>query len=142
MTVVTKAPSDHRLRPFFTALRRGLTTIERDAPHAGLHMLRALRRGEVLGIPMDLKTRSESICIPFFGHDAEAPVGAVRLAIRAKVPLVVASLGVGDIVTHRMVSTEGRSESEVVKDIYAEFEHRILALPQQWLWLHRRWNLV
>jgi lauroyl/myristoyl acyltransferase len=142
LTIVTKAPSDSRLLPFFTALRRGLTTIERDSAHAGLRMLRALKHGAILGIPMDLRTRSQSTQISFFGHLVDAPIGAARIALRARVPIVVASLDRGGVVTHQLVPTEGLNESEVVKRIYAEFELRILALPEQWLWLHPRWNLV
>jgi Kdo2-lipid IVA lauroyltransferase/acyltransferase len=143
LSVLVKGPYDPRFGGLFTKLRGALPSIDRDHPHAGLTMLRVLRRGHVLGVPMDLKTRSLSMTIPLFGKAARTAVGAARLALRTSAHVVVVSMGPANEVTLDEMQTEDLSrsgETELLRRIHKSFEARIRALPHAWLWLHERWD--
>ena len=45
-------------------------------------MLRALRKGEMLGLLIDQDTRVQSVFVPFFGQPAATPRAAADLALR------------------------------------------------------------
>src|SRR4029079_11559336 len=68
-TAVAREAYDPRLTRLYDRLRggRGLPTISRGAPGAAARLLRTLKRGGVLGIPMDLSSRVPSIEVPFLG---------------------------------------------------------------------------
>lgn len=141
LTVVTKAPSDLRYQPWFRQLRRGLDSIERDRKYAGIKMLRTLRRKEVLGIPMDLKTRSECAEVFFFGRSTRAPLGPAQLALRTGAVVLLASATPNETVdVVRIDSGEAESAQALTAEIYRQFEQRIRNHPEAWLWLHKRWS--
>src|SRR5262249_37040630 len=62
LTVVAREPYDPGLAFVYERLRdrRGVPTVYRGRSGAGASLLRVLRRGGVLGIPMDLRTRALS----------------------------------------------------------------------------------
>ena len=158
-TAVAREAYDPRLTRLYDRLRggRGLPTIYRGAVGAGAALLRTLRRGHVLGIPMDLASRVPSIDVPFLGRVAPTPVGPARLALRTGAAVVVGVPGPID----RSGSAEGRAlelELTIVRiateDLVASREGeqvltgrindalstRIRALPEGWVWMHPRWG--
>ncbi len=152
--VVGRESYDPRLMEVYRRLRR-YETVYRGAPGAGVRMMRVLRRGAVLGIPMDLKTRAPSVLVPFLGAHSPTALGPARLALRSGAAVVVATVepgsgvanerdasstlavGVTRIATGDLVgSTEG--VTELTARINAELGRRIAALPTLWPWMHRR----
>ncbi len=59
-----------------------------DARHA---LMRALRRGESVGLVADRDLTGTGIMVPFFGHPAPIPAGPALLAIEAGVPIYAGS---------------------------------------------------
>jgi KDO2-lipid IV(A) lauroyltransferase len=151
-TAVAREAYDPRLTRLYERLRggRGLTTIYRGAPGAGVALLRTLRRGRILGIPMDLASRVPSIHVPFLGHDARTPVGPARLALRTGAAVVVGvpapsgtasadlELAVTRIVTSDLVSSP-EGERVLTTRINDAISARIRAMPEGWVWMHPRW---
>jgi KDO2-lipid IV(A) lauroyltransferase len=151
-TAVAREAYDPRLTRLYERLRggRGLPTIYRGAPGAGVAMLRTLRRGRILGIPMDLASRVQSIDVPFLGHDARTPVGPARLALRTGAAVVVGvpapsgtapgelELAVTRIVTSDLASTH-EGERVLTTRINDAISARIRAMPEGWVWMHPRW---
>lgn len=151
-TAVAREAYDPRLTRLYERLRggRGLATIYRGAPGAGMALLRTLRRGRVLGIPMDLASRVPSIDVPFLGRDARTPVGPARLALRTGAAVVVgvpapANGGPGDL--ELTVTRIGTSDLDASPDgerilttrINDAISARIRAMPEGWVWMHPRW---
>jgi KDO2-lipid IV(A) lauroyltransferase len=144
LTVVAREPYDPRLGNVYRRLRetRGVRTVYRGASGAGIALVRVLRRGGVLGIPMDLASRVPSVAVPFLGVSAPTPLGAARLAIRTGAAVVVGtvaraedgSLGLSFV----RIDASG-SEPELLARINAELSARIRAIPEAWPWMHRRW---
>lgn len=155
LVVVTREPYDPRFAPLFERLRggRGVRAIARGAPGAAASLLRTLRRGEVLGIPMDLASRVPSVEVPFLGVPAPTPVGPARLALRTGAAVVVGTVAPGRAGTLAITATRidtsdlggaaaherGQSERELSARINAELARRIRALPASWVWMHDRW---
>jgi lauroyl/myristoyl acyltransferase len=52
-------------------------------------MLRALRRGESVGLVADRDIAGNGLAVPFFGHPARIPAGPALLALEAGVPIYV-----------------------------------------------------
>ena len=71
----------------FIRERAGVQIIRKHT--AAREMLRSLKRGEIIGIPLDQNAkRSEAIWVPFFGELAATPGGFDRLAMMAGAPVV------------------------------------------------------
>lgn len=120
----------------------------RAKPGAAIRILRTLRRGAVLGVPMDLRSRVPSCEAPFLGHPAATPVGPARIALSARAPVVVGTAAPGPsglVVTATRISSGNLSRDEtgariLTARINAELSRRILALPHAWVWMHDRWS--
>jgi KDO2-lipid IV(A) lauroyltransferase len=54
---------------------------------AGIEVVRALRGGALLAMPGDIPWDSRSIVAPFFGRPSRFPIGPVRIARLAEVPI-------------------------------------------------------
>jgi KDO2-lipid IV(A) lauroyltransferase len=154
-TAVAREAYDPRLTRLYERLRggRGLATIYRGAPGAGVALLRTLRRGRILGIPMDLASRVPSIDVPFLGRDARTPVGPARLALRTGAAVVVgvpapsssadAVAGELELAVTRIVTSDldasPESERILTTRINDAISACIRAMPEAWVWMHPRW---
>ncbi|WP_394838523.1 lysophospholipid acyltransferase family protein [Pendulispora rubella] len=156
LTTVARESYDPRLTALYDRLRgsKGVASIYRGAPGAPVRMLRTLRSGGLLGMPMDLRSRVPSIDVPFLGTPAATPVGPARMACRTGAVIVVgtaapftgaasdpsnASGGLQLTVT-RLTIDDPASEAAVTARINDELSQRILAMPEQWVWMHPRWS--
>lgn len=141
---VTREPYDPRLERWLSGVRARVTTIPRGAPGAARAMLRVLRDGGVLGIPMDLATRgAESTDTIFLGQRTAMVTGPARLALRTGAALVVAtythSAGRESLRVRRIVPKP--NDPRATTDTLARaLTDAILECPEEWLWLHPRWT--
>ena len=119
---------------------------------AAREMLRSLKRGEIIGIPLDQNAkRSEAIWVPFFDELAATPSGFDRLAMMAGAPVVPVFI---------VRQPDGRSHViEIFEEIPQQrtgdrdadalvntaryqkaIEEMVRKYPEQWLWTHRRYR--
>lgn len=120
---------------------------------AARDILRLLRRGELIAVPIDQHAPGGSgIPVPFFGRLANTTSGPARLAQIAQVPIQVAVLArIGESGKHVIVSgatidppPRGKDPAallEVTTRLNLELEAIIRRYPEQWLWMHRRWRV-
>jgi KDO2-lipid IV(A) lauroyltransferase len=144
LTVVAREPYDPRLGRIYHRLRevRGVRTVYRGADGAGIALVRVLRRGGVLGIPMDLASRVPSVDVPFLGSPAPTAVGPARLAIRTGAIVVVGTAArdeSGRLGLSFVRVGDTLSETDLTARINTELSARIRAMPEAWPWMHRRW---
>ena len=66
--------------------RRGLEIVSVDA---SLRAVRLLRRNGILVVGADRDMTASGVLVPFFGSAARLPIGAVRLALRFDVPVLL-----------------------------------------------------
>jgi len=150
LVALSRESYDPRFTEVYDRLRSsaGVRVIWRGAPGATVRIVRTLRNGEVLGVPMDLRARVASIGAAFLGHSAPTALGPARIALRARAPVVVATVapgGDGGLVVSatRIVADDLRPDpagtSTLTTRINDELSRRILALPHAWVWMHPRW---
>jgi KDO2-lipid IV(A) lauroyltransferase len=143
LTAIVRESYDPRFDGITGAVRAraGLGTIARGSPGAGARIVRTLRSGGVLGIPMDLKTRAESVPVPLLGGVAMTPIGPARIARRTGAPVVVCTVEPRDILTVTCTRLDPcASDLELTARINAELGRRIRLSPERWLWMHPRFE--
>ncbi|HKD68207.1 MAG TPA: lysophospholipid acyltransferase family protein [Candidatus Binataceae bacterium] len=134
----------------FVRERAGVEIIRKHA--AARAVLRALRDGEMIGIPFDQNAkRSEALFVPFFGELAATSSGLARLA-RMSGAAVVPVFIVRDPNrrTHRIViepelSLQHTADAEAdilenTRQFVDAIERRVRSHPDQFLWTHRRYR--
>jgi KDO2-lipid IV(A) lauroyltransferase len=150
LTVLARESYDARLTHLYDRLRSklGVRAIYRGDPRAALRIVRTLRSGRVLGIPMDLRSRVPSVDVPFLGFSAPTALGPARIALRTRAPVVVGTaaprVGGTLAVTFTRIPTADlhpghEGEVALTARINAELSVRILAMPEAWVWMHPRW---
>jgi len=119
---------------------------------AAREMLRGLKRGDIIGIPLDQNAkRSEAIWVPFFNELAATPSGFDRLAMMAGVPVVPVFIVrqpdgrshvieiFEEIPQHR--TGDRKADALVNTARYQKaIEEMVRKYPEQWLWTHRRYR--
>lgn len=158
---VVREPYDPRLARWTRALRRDFVCLPRG-PSATRAMVRVLRRGGVLGMPMDLATRGAASCVvPFLDQPTAIVSGPARLALRCGAQVIVATytqkrghegLRVWPVRTERSPKwgrpssrfENGQDENmqtvHLTEQLAATLSEAIGLCPNEWLWLHPRWN--
>jgi KDO2-lipid IV(A) lauroyltransferase len=128
--------------------RSGVRILWRGRPGALSGIVRTLRQGGVLGVPMDLRSRVSSRLVPFLGVPAPTAVGPARIALLTGAAVVVGSVAPAAdgslVVTATPIPASdldpGEEGSlELTTRINAELSRRILAIPHAWVWMHERW---
>ena len=113
--------------------------------------LKALRRGEIIGLLMDQSSlRHEGIPVPFFGTDAYTSIGPALMALRAGCPVIGVFLVRQGPGKHRLVFSDEiplQRSGNLRQDIADNtrrfnqlIESYVRAYPDHWFWLHRRWK--
>jgi Kdo2-lipid IVA lauroyltransferase/acyltransferase len=152
LTTLARESYDPRFTRMYQRLRgaRGVRVVWRSgagsmATTAGI--VRTLRSGGVLGVPMDLRARVPSCASPFLGHPAPTPIGPARIALRTGAAVVVGTVapsGAALVITATRIATTGLdsrdAEGDLTARINGELSRRILAMPHAWVWMHERWT--
>jgi KDO2-lipid IV(A) lauroyltransferase len=152
LVTVARESYDPRFTRLYERLRssRGVKVVWRSHPAVALRMVRVLRSGGVLGIPMDLRSRVASADIPFLGHPALTAIGPARLALRTGAAVVVGTVAPsrateGHVDRHvvtmtRIALDEPTDAHTLTARLNEELSRRILQWPEGWLWMHDRWT--
>ena len=129
-------------------LRHGMGTLYTDEPSSKL--VRLLRAGHAIGLAGDQDVVDlTGVFIDFLGRPAYTPLGPARLALAARVPLLVGMmLRTEDGFRMQMnppimpdFSAPKREEVvRLTRAWSAELETVIREHPEQWAWFHRRWK--
>ncbi len=146
MAVVARELDDAGLQATLLDLRArfGSRTIVRGTPGAARELLKTLRGGGALGMLIDQDTKVDGVFVDFFGRPAYTPVGAAELAARfgaAVLPTFIERLPDG---THRARIAPALDLPEdpvaATQAMTRTIEAQIRRVPEQWVWLHRRWR--
>ena len=126
----------------------GIEVLEREDTRA---MLRALRNNRILGILPDQHAAGGSVIVDFLGRPAATAVGVATLAARTGARVVPGFClrrpdGSFDVIVQPPLElaqtgdreADLRANTALMNQVIGE---QILAHPEQWLWLHRRWKV-
>lgn len=151
MTAAGRKLPDPRFDSLLTRLRTrfGGEAVSRGS-NAGQSLLRALRRGRVVGLLIDQDIAAPGVFVRFFGHPAWTPTGPAVLALRAQSPLVVGFArrlpkGTMELRFEPPIDPKGDAKNEqdvgqLTAYLSQRIEAHIRSCPEQWVWFHRRWR--
>ena len=134
----------------FVRKRAGVTMMRKYA--AARMVLRALKRGEVVGIPFDQNAkRSEAVFVPFFSELAATASGLARLVAISRAAVVpVYLVREPSMRTHRIeiydeipiqrTDDAGADVVENTRRFMQPLEEIVRRYPEQFLWTHRRYR--
>jgi KDO2-lipid IV(A) lauroyltransferase len=128
--------------------RYGVTLLAAKGADGSREMLRALGRGDAVGILADQKFNA-GVLAPLFGVDAYTATGPVVFALRFGVPMLPVSVqrlskARFRVIVHEPIVLEntGHRTADIeagVRRMNGFLEERIRARPAEWFWVHKRW---
>ena len=124
--------------------RRNVEVIYRGAPNAPFAIVRALRQGRVLGFLLDMPGSIATQGVTWLGLPSRMPVGAARLALRLRTPVVVGTPAPNSTgLAIRIAKLDAadldpgdRGEAELSQRMADALSDRIRLLPTEWPWMH------
>jgi Kdo2-lipid IVA lauroyltransferase/acyltransferase len=146
LTVVARGLDEEPLNALLVGMRRkfGTQTLERGSPGASRRLLEVLRGDGALGILIDQDTRVDGAWVPFFGRPAYTPVGAAKIALSRQatvIPIFIERLADGSHLARFLPALELPADPvEATAKMTALIEQQIRHVPEQWVWMHRRWR--
>ncbi len=151
MTVAAREIYDPRLDVIARRLRGrfgGATELRGEG--AGRRLAQALRRGRVIGLLIDQDIDAPGVFVEFFGHPAWTPSGAAVLALRTGAPLVVGFarrqadgtmlVALDPPLTTPATGDLRRDAAQLTALLTSRIEAQVRSCPEQWVWMHRRWQ--
>jgi KDO2-lipid IV(A) lauroyltransferase len=128
--------------------KRGMKNIARINAYPKL--LEALGSGDCLIIMIDQDTTVKGVFIDFFGRPAYTPIGAARLAMDSKSPVVPMFMRRLPNDKHQFTilpAITWINTGDVEKDLLENTKEytRVIEIairndPEQWVWMHERWK--
>jgi len=119
--------------------------------HVGPRVLRALRRGDILALLIDVPAPGASVEVNFFGAVAEVAAGPARIAIRTGarvIPAVIAREPGNDEIMRPLLDFNVRLEPsgdeeqdvrQLTQKIMSSLERFIRQYPEQWFMFRPMW---
>jgi KDO2-lipid IV(A) lauroyltransferase len=124
--------------------RMGVSTL--PARGVPLAAIRHLRRGGFLGVLMDHRVKRGGVTVRFMGQSTRMTEAPARIALAENVPLVM--VGIRRLADHHHLAEvlppwtpePGTDAVAVTQGLAARLEMLIAPAPEQWMWIHPRWE--
>ena len=146
MNTIARALYDPRLNEFIvrSRLQHNVRTIGRGTSSSGKEMLQTLRSGAILGMLVDQRIEAENAEIEFFGRPAPTPIGPAKIAIRSGAVAICGFIERRGAMQHLRfeppIETHPDDDPvELTRRITRSIEAQIRRVPEQWVWMHKRW---
>jgi KDO2-lipid IV(A) lauroyltransferase len=149
--VIAKPMKNRHVDQFITGIRQaaGLEVIPPEK--ASRKVIRALSENRAVGILIDQRAkRSEGVWVDFFGRKAPTTPGLALLALKTGAPVVPVFMIRDGFQKHRLLIKEPLElihTGNVKQDVEANtqlinhtLESMVRQYPEQWFWVHRRWE--
>ncbi len=146
VTAIARQIKEQELHEMMKEMRAhfGTDTIVRGAPRSARKLLKALRGGGSLCLLIDQDTRVDGVWVPFFDQPAYTPVGAAEIALRHDAVVLPCFIQRLDSGHHRVEIHEPLElpddPVEATATMTRAIEEQIRRVPEQWVWMHRRWR--
>ncbi len=147
VTVLQRERSEAGVARFLMQMRSraGVHTIDRGSTAAARAMMTTIKRGGFLCFLIDQNIRTESVKVPFFGRPALTPIGPAKLAIRTGAAVVSCFIerrgGKQHLRFNEPMETRHDDDPVALTALMtADIEEQIRRVPEQWVWMHRRWR--
>jgi len=151
MVIAKPMKKNQRIDQFITKIRNAAGLEVVSSIKASRIVIKALSQNRVVGILIDQRAkRSEGVWADFFGKKAPTTPGLAVLAMKTGAPVVPVFMVRNGFGKHRLViqnPLELIRTGDIKKDVEANtqlFNHTLESMirqhPDQWFWVHRRWE--
>jgi len=151
MVIAKPMKKNKRVDQFITKIRSSTGLEVVSSIKSSRTVMKALSRNRVVGILIDQRAkRSEGILADFFGKEAPTTPALAVLAMKTGAPVVPVFMVRNGFNQHRLViqkPLELVHSGDIKKDVGANtqlFNHALESMirqyPDQWFWVHRRWE--
>ncbi len=152
MNILVRRIDNALVENFVDKFRTRLGCKTLDKSQSARQMFRVLRKGELLGILADLNVQEkEGVFVDFFGVPASTTTGIAKLALATNAAVLPAFAVWNEAKKKYVVHLEPAVEYEktgdadadvkiLTQDITRVVERYVRSFPEQWLWIHKRWN--
>lgn len=123
-----------------------------DKRSAARPMLQMLKAGDTVGLLADLNTQQhEGIFVDFFGMPASTTAGLAKIALRTQAAILPIFspwdeqrrrflIRIEPPLTIERTGNEDEDIRGLTSQITSLIESYVRRYPDQWLWIHKRWN--
>ena len=152
MNILVRRIDNPLVENFVDKMRTRFGSVTLDKTKSARTMFRALERGELLGILADLNVQEkEGVFVNFFGVPASTTTSIAKLALKTGA-IVLPAFAVWEEEKQKYVVyieppieyEESDHSAENVRNLTQKItttvERYVRRYPEQWLWIHKRWN--
>lgn len=152
MNILVRRIDNSLVENFVDKMRTRFGTTTLDKTKSARKMFRVLENGEILGILADLNAQEkEGVFVDFFGVPASTTTSIAKLALKTGA-VVLPAFAVWEESKKKYVvyleppidyeKTENTDEDikNLTQKITSVVEKYVRRYPEQWLWIHKRWN--
>ncbi|HEX8566944.1 MAG TPA: lysophospholipid acyltransferase family protein [Pyrinomonadaceae bacterium] len=152
MNILVRRIDNPLLEKYVDAFRTKFGSVTLDKTRSARQMFRVLENGELLGILADLNAQEkEGVFVDFFGVPASTTVSIAKLALKTNA-VVLPAFAVWEETKQKYVVyleppveyKQGDASDENVRELTQKItkvvEKYVRLYPEQWLWIHKRWN--
>ena len=151
MVLAKPMKKNMRMDQYITEIRNAAGLEVVSSIKAGRTVIKALSKNRVVGILIDQRAkRSEGVWADFFGKKAPTTPGLAVLAMKTGAPVVPVFMVRNGFGKHRLIIQEPLElvhTGDIKKDAETNtqlFNHTLESMirqyPDQWFWVHRRWE--
>ncbi len=105
--------------------------------------VRALKKGKIMAILSDQRQNVSPI-LPFMGHGAKTSLAPARMALKFNLPMVTVFTRMAankrDVYLDFQAPIAPSTPEQMMTEFNQRLEEKIRANPEQWHWLHDRWQ--
>ncbi len=152
MNILVRRIDNSLVENFVDKMRTRFGSMTLDKTKSARKMFRVLENGEILGILADLNAQEkEGVFVDFFGVPASTTTSIAKLALKTGA-VVLPAFAVWEESKKKYVvyleppidyeKTENTEEDIKIltQKITSVVEKYVRRYPEQWLWIHKRWN--
>jgi KDO2-lipid IV(A) lauroyltransferase len=152
MNILVRRIDNPLLEKYVDAFRTKFGSVTLDKTRSARQMFRVLENGELLGILADLNAQEkEGVFVDFFGVPASTTVSIAKLALKTNAAVLPAFavweeskqkyvVYLEPPVEYKQGDASDENVRELTQKITNVVEKYVRLYPEQWLWIHKRWN--
>lgn len=152
MNILVRRIDNPLVENYVDRMRTRFGSVTLDKTRSARTMFRALEQGELLGILADLNVQEkEGVFVDFFGIPASTTTSIAKLALKTNA-VVLPAFAVWEesrakyvVYLEPPVEYDANDNSpenirQLTQKITNVVEKYVRRYPEQWLWIHKRWN--
>lgn len=152
MNILVRRIDNPLVENYVDKMRTRFGSVTLDKTRAARTMFRVLENGELLGILADLNVQEkEGVFVDFFGVPASTTTSIAKLALKTSA-VVLPAFAVWEEekkkyvvyleppVEYKPDDNSPENIRDLTQKITATVEKYVRRYPEQWLWIHKRWN--